>query len=362
MQWGSAFSTLTNVRVDGPLYRTQNGTSATGDQTLPSVSSTLWSAGLSYPIKRATFGMVMSGPFGNLRSFRASTPYDFVALRDATTDTQFKAALLGSFALVPSTLFLRAGAQFFISSSGTAEAVLIGVNPTGRFAADVGLNSAAMLGTSYETADDEIGFSFRQEVAPKITQGFIGQIAIGNLQTFEQPIWFRSVLYFEPHKVEAYWRHHFTKFSIRGGLTYEVWSRYQPAFLTAETKDAAGQPLITEVPAISMGNTLNPELTLSSQTLLPFSLAIGYRYSPTPIRDFSGPLNFLDSNLHRMQLDIGTSLKNVGLSDVRAELTLEYGWWAKQEVKKAKLEYIGAPGYTIQGDRYRVETRFVVAL
>lgn len=361
-QWGSSFSGFNGVRLDDPLYRTQNGSAVSGNQRLAPVSSTLWSAHLSYPIRRATFGAALSGPFGEMRRFRASTPYDFVALRDATTDTQFKAALLGAVEIMPSTLYLRGGAQFFISSSGSAEAVIIGNNPTARFAADVGLNSAALLGLSYETQADEWGFSFRQEMAPKITQGFSGQIAIGNLQTFEQPILFRSVLYFEPHQLEAFWRHDFGQFAVRAGVTYEMWSRYQPAFLTAETKDTRGNPVVTQVPTITLANTLNPEVSVSTETLLPFSVGLAYRFAPTPLRDTSGPTNFIDSDLQRIRLRAATSLKELGFPSVRAELIGDFGWWSRKEVKKAQPNFVGAPGYTIQGERYRVETRLVVAL
>ena len=173
---------------------------------------------------------------------------------------------------------------------------------------------------------------------------------------------FRSVLYFEPHQLEAYWRHDFGALAVRAGITYEMWSRYQPAFLTAETKDTRGNPVVTQVPVLSLSNTLNPEVAVSSETLLPFSIGLAFRYAPTPLRDLSGPTNFIDSDLHRIRLQAGTSLKGLGFPSVRAELIGDYGWWSRKEVKKAQPNFVGAPGYTIQGGRYRVETRLVVAL
>ncbi len=366
----SQFSDLKGIRLDSPKFRTQNGESQKGDYRSNSPAVSLWAAKLTYPFtifkdssrRQAALGIALMGPFGELRKFRASTPYDFLPLRDTLTESQFHSAFLGSVALVERALYLRAGLQFFISSSGSAEAILIGNNPTARLAADVGLNSAALAGLSYESANDEFGLAFRQEVAPKIVQRFVGQVSIGNLQTFEQPLEFRTTLYFEPHRFEAYYRHQFSRFSVRAVVNYEIWSRYLPAFLVAETKDAAGKPLITEVPGVRLNNTLSPEVSWHTDTLLPFSLTASYRFSPTPLSDYSGPSNLLDSNLHRINLTVGSDLKGIGLGGWKAELWGQYGWWATQVVKKASADFIGAPGYTIEGNFYRLGTRFSVEL
>ncbi len=369
-QAATALTPLDNVRLDHPKYRTQNGETARGGYQPANPSSTLWTVGLTYPTtlfasrapRRAALGLQASGPFGELRKFRASTPYDFFTLRDTLSESQFRASLLGAVELIERTLVLRAGLQFFVTSSGNAEAVLIGQNPTARLAADVGLNSAALLGLSWQTDRDTVAVSFRQEVAPLITQGFTGQIAIGGMPTFEQPVIFRTTLYFEPHRVEASYRHEFADLSLKVGLGYEAWSRYQPAFIKAETRDANGAPYVTEMPQVELRDTWNPEVSLSSSTTLPFTWGLGYRYSPSPVVDTAGPVNLLDSSLHQLSATAGTRLDSVGMPGWFASLKGDYGWWSERKVTKTNDDFIGAPGYTIRGHRYRVGTEVRVEL
>lgn len=357
----SSYAPLRGVVIDSPAFRTDSGNPRTGDYQLPGTSLALWSVGLGYPFslpralgRRAGLGVVLSGPFGNLRTFRAATPYDFSALRYGTSDAQFKGTASAAVELVPRSLYFGAGVSFYITSAGTAEATVAANNPTGRLAIDVGLNSAAVGGLYASLGRTRASLVYRQEIAPRFQQEFMGRVQIGGSETLYQRFLFESTLYFEPHTVETEAQHDFGPVTGSVGLSYQLWTSYKPASLVATAPDAAGRARATELPALSLKNTVSPRLSLEA----PFFekrlvLALGYTYRPTPLTSVSGPGNLLDSDTHVL----GVSFQHrVAASEWLPAfgwgLFGQYHWLNRRGVEKSAPDYVGAPRYEFSGTAY----------
>ncbi len=244
--------------------------------------------------RRAGFGIALSGPFNTLRSFRSSTPYAFTPLRYGTSDSQFKGTLSAAIEIVPRVLYFGAGLSLFITSSGNAETTLVTENPTGRFALDVGLNTAAVVGTFVKGDSWQAGVVYRQEVAPQLEQRFAGTVGLGDGDAVIQPLLFRSTLYFEPHTFDAEFQTDLGPLVASVGLSYQLWSRYRPSYLVAQTKNAKGNTLVTEEPGIPFHDTLSPRVSVEVPVWRrQILVGAGYRYRPSPVGDLSGPGNTL---------------------------------------------------------------------
>lgn len=352
----SRYEAFPSVLIDSPDFRTSTGARTTGDGQIPASDLTLWSIGFSQPFflprlggRRAGLGVVVSGPFSKLRSFQAGTPYDFASLRYGGSDSQFKGTLGTAFEILPERLFFGAGLSLFITSAGAAEATIASDNPTGRFALDVGLNTAAVLGLYGVQGKSRASLVFRQEIAPAFEQRFVGKVQVGRVDTLYQPMVFRSTLYFEPHTFEADLQHGFDGATVSVGVSWQIWSRYQPSFLVASATRSDGVDRQTVVPALALKNTWNPRLALDlplwNRALV---LSAGYQWRPTPLGDTSGPINLVDSDAHIF----GLGFLHHFAEGFAWGLAGQYHYRSRRTVTKPAGNLIGAPGYEVQGEAY----------
>jgi len=356
------FSTFKGVRLDSARFRTTDGASRSGDYTPQGHSTALWAVGMTYPFslrglvdRRAGLGASLSGPFQSLRTFQSQTPYDFYSLRYGTSDTQFKGTFSAAVEIIPERFYVGAGLSLFISSSGNAETTIASENPTGRFALDVGLNTAAVAGAYYRADSFQWGLVYRQEIAPQFEQRFRGSIAVGEGDAMIQPLIFRSTLYFEPHTIETEIQSDLGPLVASLGVSYQLWSRYRPSYLVAETKDARAQTLTTQEPGLRLHDTWSPRASVEMPFWeRQFFASLGYRYRPSPVGDYSGAGNVLDSNTHLFGVSLQNEFAVGGGSPLRVRWGI-YGQYHVMEtvrVHKASADYIGAPGYEFGGHAY----------
>lgn len=351
----SSYNPFPSVLLDSPDFRTATGARTTGDAQIASSDLALWSIGLSHPVwiprlvRRVGLGVVVSGPFNKLRTFQAGTPYDFASLRYGGSDSQFKGTLSAAVEIWPEKVFFGAGLSMFITSAGAAEATIAADNPTGRFALDVGLNTAAILGLYVVEGKSRASLVFRQEIAPAFEQRFIGKVQVGRTDTLYQPMAFRSTLYFEPHTFEADLQHDFELATVSLGVGWQMWSRYQPSFLVASATRSDGIERQTEVPALRLKNTWNPRIAADFPLWNRlFTLSAGYQWRPTPLSDTSGSINLVDSDAHIF----GLGFLHHFAEGFSWGLAGQYHFRSRRSVSKPSNGLIGAPGYEVGGEAY----------
>jgi len=354
--------TLSSVLVDSPQYRTERGVSRTQDFRLPDQTAALWSAGLTLPFslpptfgRRAGFGLTLSGPYQRLRSFTSLTPYDFSLLRYGTSDTQFKGTLGLSVELWPRYLYIGGGMTLFLTSAGSADSTLVSENPTGRFALDIGFNTAAVAGLFARYEQTSVALVFRQEINPTFEQRFEGKVQIGGTDTLVQPFVMKTSLYYEPSTLELETQHDFGMVKTSLGVSYQMWDGYQPSYLVVSATDARGETRATQAPAFQLRSTLNPRASIE----VPFFnrklfLCAGYQYRPTPVGDLSGAANILDSNTHVAGLSISHRLKANAFLPVPLTWGVygQYHWFVTRAIEKSSAQFIGAPRFNFSGSAY----------
>lgn len=323
-----------------------------GVENAPSNSVTRWNLGFTYPFSlrkivdtNARLGIFLSGPFGGLRSLKAYQASDLYALRYGHLENQFQAKAGLDVQLLANQLWIGTGLRFSLSGAGNAEATLSTVNPTGRLALDVGLNTVFYSGLFARNERLSASLTYQQEASPEFIQKFDAKAPIGGENTFHQPLTARSTLYFEPHVFDLETQYDSGPVLFGVGLQYQLWNRYQHPVLLAETEDSRGNIAHTVVPDSTLRNTWNPRATLG----IPFSdvlvSSLGYTYQPSAIVDLSGVGNPLDSNTHIVALGF-----NYRAVDLALSLVFQRHFFESRTVTKLA----DSTSYTFSGGAYTV--------
>ena len=361
---GADYQPLHDVLVDSPTYRTRSAQTLRDDYQLPGTHEALWAVGFTNPIflaplhRTAGLGVTLSGPYSKLRSFSASTPYDFYSLRYGGSDSQFKGTLAASLEVWPEHLYAGVGLSLFITSSGDADATLASPSPTGRLNVDIGLNTALVAGLFFKDGKTAVGLTYRQAINPQIEQKFKGVAQVGRGDgsgTIDLPFTFRTSLYYEPQVLEWEIQHQWSAFKASAGVSYQFWSQYQPPYLVVDALDANQQLQTTQLPAIALRNTWNPRVSLEYGFFEGrLAVSAGYQYRPTPAPDLSGGANFLDCNTHVVGLSVRHTIPAGSLLPWRTEWGLfgQYHRMVARTVEKAAADVIGSPRYDISGNAY----------
>lgn len=339
------------------------GARTTGDYRLPDSRLMLWAAGYgtSFELpawldeRHGGFGLALSGPYERLRGYTASTPQDFFSLRYGTSDAQFKATVSLAAEIIPDWLSVGAGLSVYIVTGGSAELAVTGSNPVGRMALDVGIRAAPVFGLYFERRRTGASLVLREAIDPVFRQTVTGTVPLGGDTILVQPLLVQSSLYYEPRLVESDVQHDFGPFTLSAGIAYQNWSRWKPAFLVAEVPDASGRVHRTQVPVISLRDTLSPRASIEVRLLgrrLTFSA--GYQYRPSPVKDTAGPANPLDTDIHVAGLSFRHTVDEVEWLPFGFSwgLYAQYHWMKERAVTKAAPDSVGAPGYVISGRAY----------
>lgn len=366
---GSSRDPLPNVKLDSPSFRTRQGRDESGEYNFPSTATSLWVTSFQYPFnlpkwtsRRAGIGLVASGPFGNLRNFRSSTPYDFSVLRYGTSDSQFKGTISTGFEIIPSKLAIGVGLSMFITAAGDADAYLLANDPSARLNLDVGLNTAFVGGLTYRYDETDsvhlFALTYHQAAAPKFVQQFVGNVDLGvGRGTAQVPARLETYLYYEPETWELEWQGDYEGTKVALGTSFQRWSDYRASYLVVETVDANNVRVTSQTPSNALQDTINPRVSLE----LPLykdklRLGTGYQYRPTPVKDLSQSTNLLDSNTHVF----GASLRYQFAGNewfplpVNVSLHGQYHHFTDREVKKSDVRYVGSPGFKYAGNAYNI--------
>jgi long-subunit fatty acid transport protein len=365
----SYYQPLTQVLVDSPKYRTQTATPQVQDFQPAGLHSTLWSVGFTYPFplprilnrRKMGLGVTFSGPFGKLRSFSSGTPYDFSLMRYGTADTQFKATVGSALEILTSHLYFGAGLSLYITAAGAADAYVMTENPTGRLNLDVGLNSAAIVGLYGTFATEGLkhhgAFVYRQAVRPTFEQQFTGSVqVVDGTTSLDIPALLRTSLYYEPHALELEWQTDWDWAKLSAGISYQLWSQYEPSILQIQATHADRSVSNTTLPALPLKDTFNPRASVE----IPFAhqkraaVSVGYQFRPTPITDLSGPANLLDTDVHVMGLGARYRFPETELVPFPVTVAIhgQYHLFNARQVVKNDPGYIGSPGYKFDGSAY----------
>jgi hypothetical protein len=359
---GASYGAFGQVQVDSSDFRTATGTNRIEAAQLPNFSTTLWSLGyrhgFSLPFwghRLAGIGIVFSGPMASLRRFASPSPYDFSTLRYGAADTQFKGSGSVGLEIIPNRWSLGAGASIFISSSGTADTVIAADNPTARMKMDVAMNSSWLLGSYWQFTEWSAAFVYRQRIRPQFAQQLQGQVDFAGTRVFNQPMTIESTLYFEPHLFEFEMQKQFARFKVSAGISYQLWSQHEPAYMRVEAQARDGATRTTRAPAIPFRDTWVPRVSVE----IPFAedkwtLVGGYQYRPTPVVDLSGIGNLLDTNAHVIGLGVGVRVGHhiLGTDEMRLNLSGQWHFLENRSVQKVDPNLIGAPGYSFNGNAY----------
>lgn len=326
---------------------------------LKNQSLATWALGFSYPIKVSTspdrqmgFGLALSGPYQKLRTFSAYAPEDAFVMRYGGSDSQFKATLGAGIEILPRSLYLGGGLSLYMSTAGAAEENIVGSNPTGRVALDVGLNSAAIVGLYAQNEKTQGAFTFHQQLDPTFTQSIDGKISVAGSDVIHQPMLAKSSLYYEPQSVQLEGQHRFGNLKTSMGLSYEFWSRYKAPILITEAKDNLGGTRVTQVAQVPMRNTWNPRISFELPADDSFTLSSGYQYRPSPVVDLSGTGNYLDSSAHVLGLSISYNIKPRSILPWPTQLGLygQYHWLNSRKITKTVRTSETPPDFTFQGN------------
>lgn len=359
-------SKLEGVLLDDPSFRTRDGARREGEYDFSDSPATLWATSFQYPFnlptwaatRRAGIGFVASGPFGNLRSFRSGTAYDFTPLRYGTSDSQFKGTLSTGFEILPRKLSLGIGLSLFITASGDGDTTLVSSDPTARLNLDVGLNTALVAGLLYRHAlpDSSHAFSlvFHQETAPKFTQSFTGTVDLGG-GTASLPFTVETYGYYEPASLEVGWQGDYEEFAISLSLSAQHWKSYRPSFLAVETIDANRKSVRSITPELSLRDTFSPRVSFA----LPlanrqWNIGFGYQFRPSPLTETAGAVNLVDSDAHVFGAGVRWNLRPSEAFPLPLGITVsgQFHHFIPRDVKKSEARFIGAPGYRYAGNAY----------
>jgi len=325
---------------------------------LKNQSLATWALGLSFPFKitkdsnrQGGFGLAISGPFQKLRSFVAYAPEDAFSMRYGTSDSQFKATLGTGIELYDKRLFLGGGLSLYLSTAGTAEETLVGKNPVGRMALDVGLNTAAIVGLYTVLNETQGALTFHQALDPSFTQAIDAKIAVAGEEILHQPLLAKSTLYYEPQALALEAQHRFGSLKASLGLSYEFWSRYKAPILITEIKDNLGATRVTQVGQISLQDTLNPRVSFETVLLRSLTLSSGYQYRPTPVTDLSGTENYLDSNAHIVGFSLSHSILESDFLPGPTQVGIygQYHWLTQRKVTKSSPTKASLKEFSFQG-------------
>jgi len=332
---------------------------ASENLNLKNQSLATWALGFSYPFKiskdsdrQAGFGIALSGPYQKLRTFSAYAPEDTFVMRYGSSDSQFKATLGVGFELLSKNLYLGGGLSLYLSTAGAAEENIVGNNPTGRMALDVGLNSAAIVGIYAQGEKTQGAFTFHQHLDPSFTQSIDGKISIAGSDVIHQPMLAKSSLYYEPQSLQIEGQHRFGNLKTSIGLAYEFWGDYKAPILITEAKDNLGTPRVTQVAQVPLKNTWNPRLSFEIPATDTLTVSSGYQYRPSPVMDLSGSGNYLDSSAHVLGLSISHKLGSNSFLPWPTELGIygQYHWLTSRKVTKSTTTIDSPSTYTFKGN------------
>lgn len=366
---GSSRDPLKNVSLDSPEFRTSTGRAQSGDYQFQDAAASLWVTSFQYPFnlprwasRRAGIGIVASGPFGHLRNFRSSTPYDFSVLRYGTSDSQFKGTISTGFEIIPDKLTFGLGLSMFITASGDADAYLVSDNPSGRLNLDVGLNTSMVSGLTYKYDDGDavhlFSLTYHQAAAPKLIQQFVGNVDLGvGRGTATVPATLETYLYYEPETWETEWQGNYEGTKVSLGFSYQRWSDYRASYLVVQTVNADNSRTVSQTPSNQLRDTLNPrasvEIPLYKES---WRLGTGYQYRPSPVKDLSQSTNLLDSDTHVFGASVRYHFKGNDWFPLPLNLSLhgQYHHFATRDVQKASSQYVGSPGFKYAGNAYNI--------
>lgn len=326
---------------------------------LKNQSLATWALGFSYPFKLGQkserhmgFGLALSGPYQKLRTFSGHAPSDAFVMRYGASDSQFKASIGAGIEILPTTLYFGGGLSLYLSTAGAAEENIVGNNPTGRMALEVGLNSAAILGLYAQNEKTQGALTFHQHLDPSFTQLIDGNISVAGSDVIHQPMVAKSSLYYEPQSLQVEGQHQFGKIKTSMGLAYEFWSRYKAPILITEAKDNLGASRITQLAQVPLRNTWNPRISIEIPAGDSLKIGSGYQYRPTPVTDLSGTGNYLDSNAHVLGLSLAHSIKPNSFLPWPTQLGVygQYHWLASRKVTKSASSAESRSEYTFQGN------------
>lgn len=365
-----AWGALGNVVVDSPEFRVEDGRLRRADVPAREAGVTALSLGLRVPIRAKVrwlppmgLGVTASGPVSTLRQFRASSPYDFAPLRYGTSDTQFKATV-GLSAAVFRGFSVGAGVDVFVTAAGNADVAVGGREPVGRFAMDVGWNTAAVLGAYWRDERTSVGFVYRQRIQPRLRQDLVGVVAVGGADVAALPLELAATLYGEPETYDLEVGRRTGKWTIAASVRWERWRGVETSALAVRAHLPGGNTRRTRSDVVRLDDVLSPAASIAYALDDRWSLGAGYRWSPSPVSDRSGIANTLDAGTHVVGLGVSQKLGAGAIvpCPVRWSFGLERHWAESVSVTKARADAVGAPGYVLSGSGLGVHAGLELAL
>lgn len=329
--------------------------------SLPDQSQTRWALGWNTPIRlkrlnrNAGLGLSLSGPYEKLRGFVAYAPDDVYLVRYGTADAQFKGTTSLGLELVPKKLFLGAGLSLFLSGAGAAETYLSDT-PSSRMNLDVVLRTAPVLGIYSTYGGLSSAITFHESINPTLEQSMKAKIRLNGMDAFEQPLLMKSSLYFEPRTVEGEVQKDFSTFKISLGISYQVWSPYQPPVLITEAPDSTGVTQKSRAGTVTMKNTLNPRASIGVALTPSLDSYLGYQFRPSPVSDLSGEANALDTDTHLIGLSLEQRFSSSFFTETPLRLGVfgQYHRLTERTVLKEDTKAAGGPGFNFSGNAYVV--------
>ena len=361
---------LGNVVVDSPAFRVEDGRLRRAEVTPPETLVTEMLVGIRVPIRSTVrwlppmgIGVAASGPLSTLRQFRASSPYDFAPLRYGTSDAQFKANVGVSAALTP-RFFLGAGLDVFVTAAGNAEVAVGGQEPVGRFAMDVGWNTAAVFGAFWNGDATTAGLTYRQRIAPRLRQEFVGAIALGGADVAALPLALEATLYGEPETFELEVGRRLGRFTFAAGLRWERWNGLSTSALAVRARLPEGKVRRTGSGDVRFRDTLSPAASVTFAASERWNVSGGYRWSPSPMVDYSGPANVIDLGTHVVGLGVSQRLDSGAIlpCPIRWSVAVQRHFAEAVSVTKTRADAVGAPGYRLSGGGFGVHAGLELAL
>lgn len=361
---------LTDVVVDSPDFRVDDGRLRRADVAPKESSVSAVSVGVRVPIRARVgwlpamgVGVTATGPLSTLRQFRASSPYDFASLRYGTSDSQFKANLGLSAALLPN-LHFGVGLDVFVTAAGNAEVAVGGREPVGRFAMDVGWNTAAVLGLYWRKDSTSAGFAYRQRIQPRLRQDLLGTVAIGGADVAALPLQLQATLYGEPETFDWEVGQRFGRFTVAASVRWERWQGVATSALEVRALLPQGEVRKTRTDLVQLRDVLSPAASLSFAPAEHWALSAGYRWAPSPMVDYSGAANVLDAGTHVVGIGVSQRLAggDVLPCPLRWSLGLQRHWTETVNVSKTRADTVGAPGYALSGGGLSVHAGLELAL
>ena len=125
-----------------------------------------------------------------------------------------------------------------------------------------------------------------------------GALALGGADVAALPLALEATLYGEPETFELEVGRRVGNFSFAAGLRWERWEGLATSALSVRARLPEGKVRRTGSANVRFRDTLSPAASVSYAATEAWNLSAGYRWSPTPMRDFSGPANVLDAGTH----------------------------------------------------------------